>query len=49
VKQYKYEIGEIIDTVTRVFVLEKQGNWSKVQMEDGVVGWFYKAKFKWLE
>ena len=34
---------------TRVFVLEKQGSWSKVKMEDGIVGWFYAAKFKWLE
>ena len=34
---------------TRVFVLEKQGSWSKVQTEDGVVGWFYEARFRWMK
>ena len=34
---------------TRIFVLENQGSWSKVQTEDGVVGWFYKAGFTWMK
>lgn len=39
---------EYFDPGTRAFVLEKQGNWSKVKMEDGVIGWFYNAEFEWL-
>ena len=48
IKHTKYELG-YFTSGTRAFVLEKQGSWSKVKMEDGVVGWFYGAKFKWLE
>ena len=48
IKQHKHQLG-YYSSGTRAFILEKQGSWSKVKMEDGVVGWFYGATFKWLE
>ena len=40
---------ERFESGTRVLVLKQQGSWSRIKMEDKVVGWFYNAKFKWLE
>ena len=47
IKQTKYELG-YNEKGTRVFVLEKQGNWYKVKMEDNTGGWLYGVKFDWL-
>ena len=47
IKSRKYRIERFSDG-TRAFIVETRGSWSKVKMEDGVVGWFYNAKFKWL-
>ena len=34
---------------TRVYVLERQGGWEKIQTEDGVVSWVYKAAYNWIK
>jgi uncharacterized caspase-like protein len=48
IKTTKYELGHFSNG-TKAFILEKQGSWVKVKMEDGVIGWFYKVKLQWVE
>ena len=48
IRKNAYELEKFV-AGTRVLVLKQQGSWSRIKMEDKVVGWFYNAKFKWLE
>jgi hypothetical protein len=48
IKTDKYSLG-YFHGGTKAFILEKQGSWVKVKMEDGVIGWFYKVKLQWIE
>ncbi|MBT5548972.1 MAG: peptidase C14 [Nitrospina sp.] len=48
IKDRKNRLGSY-STGTRVLVMQKQGSWFNVKMEDGTVGWFYGLELDWID
>lgn len=48
IKDRKNRLGRY-HTGTRVLVMQKQGSWFNVKMEDGTIGWFYGLELDWID